>query len=199
MSESETGHSTGADQAQKPGRGLAMLPLLIVAGLSLLFLLRLGAGDSSKLPSTLIGRPTPDLNLPGLDGDAGLNSAMLREGHVTVINIFASWCEPCRTEHPYLMALSKDADLLQKNVRFIGIANKDGEKTVKKFLDDLGNPYALIGADRSGRTGIDFGVYGVPETYVIDKQGVIRYKRIGAVTPKVLEENILPLVKKLQG
>ena len=200
MSESETGHSTGADQAQKPGRGLAMLPLLIVAGLSLLFLLRLGAGDSSKLPSTLIGRPAPDLNLPGLDGDAGLNSAMLREGHVTVINIFASWCEPCRTEHPYLMALSKDADLLQKNVRFIGIANKDGEKTVKKFLDGLGNPYSKIGLDLNNRTGIEWGVYGIPETFIVRGDGIVSYKFIGPMDDKAIATQIRPeILKALQA
>ena len=190
MSEHDTNPAT------RSGRGLALLPLLVVIGLSVLFLFRLGAGDSSKLPSTLIGQPAPELTLPGLNGQAGLDNSLLRQGHVTVINIFASWCEPCRTEHPYLMALSKDPDLLRQGVTFIGVANKDVPKNVQKFLDGLGNPYGKIGLDLNNRAGIDWGVYGIPETFVVRGDGVIAYKFIGPMDDKAIAAKIKPEILK---
>jgi cytochrome c biogenesis protein CcmG/thiol:disulfide interchange protein DsbE len=190
MSDQDTG-----SRAQS-GRGLALLPLVVVIGLSLLFLFRLGAGDSSKLPSTLIGQPAPELTLPGLDGQAGLDNSLLRQGHVTVINIFASWCEPCRAEHPHLMGLSKDTDLRKAGVVFIGIANKDGPKNVRKFLDGLGNPYDKIGLDLNNRAGIDWGVYGIPETFIIRGDGVVAYKFIGPMDDKASASKIKPEILK---
>ena len=177
-------------------RGLVLLPLGIVAALSLLFLFRLGAGDSSKLPSTLIGRPAPELALPGLSGQAGLDNALLRQGHVTVINIFASWCEPCRAEHPFLMRLSNDSDLKQQGVAFVGIANKDVEKNVRKFLDGLGNPYGRIGLDLNNRAGIEWGVYGIPETFIVSGDGTVTYKFIGPMDEAAIATKIKPEILK---
>jgi cytochrome c biogenesis protein CcmG/thiol:disulfide interchange protein DsbE len=177
-------------------RGLVLLPLGIVAALSLLFLFRLGAGDSSKLPSTLIGRPAPELTLPGLSGQAGLDNALLRQGHVTVINIFASWCEPCRAEHPFLMRLSNDSDLKQQGVAFVGIANKDAEKNVRKFLDGLGNPYGRIGLDLNNRAGIEWGVYGIPETFIVSGDGTVTYKFIGPMDEAAITTKIKPELLK---
>ena len=179
-----------------PKRVLTLLPLIVVIGLTLLFLLRLGAGDSSKLPSTLIGNPAPSLTLPGFADRAGLDTADLRQGHVSVINIFASWCEPCRAEHPVLMALAQDPDLRKHSVAFIGVANKDGEKTVKNFLDRLGNPYSKIGFDFNNRAGIDWGVYGIPETFIVRGDGVISFKFIGPMDEKAIATIIKPEIQK---
>lgn len=181
---------------QPSRRILVWLPLIVVGALSLLFLLRLGAGDSSKLPSTLIGRPAPDLNLPGLTGQSGLDKSVLQQGHVTVINIFASWCEPCRAEHPFLMGLSKDPDLQKHGVVLIGIANKDVEKNVRKFLDGLGNPYSKIGLDLNNRAGIDWGVYGIPETFIISGDGIVTYKFIGPMDETAIAAKIKPEILK---
>ena len=184
-------------ETQQPSwRILVWLPLIVVGALSLLFLHRLGAGDSSKLPSTLIGRPAPDLNLPGLTGQSGLDKSVLQQGHVTVINIFASWCEPCRAEHPFLMGLSKDPDLQKHGVVLIGIANKDTEKNVRKFLDGLGNPYSKIGLDLNNRAGIDWGVYGIPETFIISADGTVTYKFIGPMDAAAIATKIKPEILK---
>ena len=182
--------------ASAPNRVLVLLPLFIVIGLSLLFLMRLGAGDSSKLPSTLIGHPAPDLNLPGPAGEPGLENALLRQGHVTVINVFASWCEPCRAEHPFLMALSKDPDLLKQGVILLGVANKDGQKNVRQFLDTLGNPYSKIGFDPNNRAGIDWGVYGIPETFILRGDGVVSFKFVGPMDEKSMTTIIKPEIQK---
>ena len=120
----------------------------------------------------------------------GLSNADLKQGHVTLVNVFASWCIPCREEAPVLLALSKDKDLAAEGVRLTGIAYKDAPANARQFLAEGGNPYAAIGADRSGRTGIDFGVYGVPETYVIRGDGVISYKFIGPLSEQDLETTL---------
>ncbi len=157
------------------------IPLLLFAVLAGLFLSQLG-GDPSKLPSALIGRPVPDFELPALaggpdsDGDAaGLSSDDLRSG-VSVVNIWASWCGPCRTEHPILMALSQRPGFVMAGINY-----KDEPDNARRFLGVLGNPYDLIGADRSGRSSIDWGVYGVPETFIV-KDGVIVHKHIGPLS-----------------
>ena len=189
--------SASEPETHQPSRRiLVWLPLIVVGALSLLFLLRLGAGDSSKLPSTLIGRPAPDLSLPGLTGQSGLDQALLRQGHVTVLNIFASWCEPCRAEHPFLMGLSNDPDLHKHGVVLIGIANKDVEKNVRKFLDGLGNPYSKIGLDLNNRAGIDWGVYGIPETFIINGDGIVTYKFIGPMDETAIAKKIKPEILK---
>jgi cytochrome c biogenesis protein CcmG/thiol:disulfide interchange protein DsbE len=165
-------------------RLLHVLPLLVFAGLALLFLIRLYAGDPSRVPSALIGRPVPAFSLepvPGLTEAGqpvpGLSDADLK-GRVTVVNVWASWCAPCRQEHPALLELAKDP-----SVRVVGINYKDNPENARRFLGSLGNPFAAVGADTSGRAAIDWGVYGVPETFVIGPDGTIRHKHIGPLQP----------------
>jgi cytochrome c biogenesis protein CcmG, thiol:disulfide interchange protein DsbE len=187
-------------------RRIRILPLIPLAGflaLSGLFLIRLGGGDASLIPSALIGKPAPQFDLPpiaGLPADKGLSNADLKQGHVTLVNVFASWCIPCRDEHPVLLTLSRDKRLAAEGVRLVGIAYKDDPANALKFLADNGNPYATVGADRSGRTGIDFGVYGVPETYVIRGDGVISYKFIGPMTDQDVATTLQDeIAKAMQG
>lgn len=178
---------------------LRFLPLGIFALLAALFFVRLFAGDASRLPSALIGKPSPAFALPALDGLAGvpaLASDDLRKGHVSVVNVFASWCAPCRIEHPSLMALAKDERLKAKGVALYGLSYKDEPANAKKFLDEEGNPFARIGTDFAGRTAIDFGVYGVPETFVIRGDGVIAYKFVGPLSPQALATTLVPEIEK---
>ena len=168
-------------------RLLVALPLLVFFGLAALFLVRLGAGDPSRLPSALIGHPVPAFSLPGLPGRGaatadGLGDANLRSGHVTLVNVFASWCPECHDEHQLLIALSQDPKLKSAGVALDGIVYKDKAEDARRYLGQKGDPYGLIGHDLSGRTGIDFGVYGVPETFVIKGDGTIAFKLIGPVT-----------------
>ena len=138
----------------------------------------LGVGLTLKpkeIPTALIDQPIPEFELPPLEGkNNGLASNDLRNGNVQVVNVFASWCLPCKAEHPFLMELSKSG-----KARLSGINYKDKPENVAKWLDDLGDPFALIGADREGRTSIDWGVYGVPETFIVDGAGRIRMKYLG--------------------
>lgn len=166
-------------------RLLYLLPALVFTALAVLFLARLYSGDPSKVPSALIGRPVPAFALeplPGLARDGqpvpGLSSEDLKGGRVTVVNVWASWCAPCREEHPVLMELAKDP-----SIRLVGINYKDSPENARRFLGTLGNPFAAVGVDPNGRTAIDWGVYGVPETFVIGPDGTIRYKHIGPITP----------------
>jgi cytochrome c biogenesis protein CcmG, thiol:disulfide interchange protein DsbE len=156
---------------------LTILPLILFAALAGIFLTQLMSGrDTQTVPSALIGSPAPATKLPpvaGLTGIPGISNADLK-GKVTLLNIFASWCGPCREEHPMLMELAKD-----QRFQLIGLNYKDKPENAVGFLADLGNPYAKVGADESGRAGINWGVYGVPETFVIDPDGVIRYKHVG--------------------
>ena len=177
---------------------IAALPLVVFLGIALLLGLRLGAGDASKLPSALIGKPAPALNLAGLDGAKGLADADLRAGHVTLVNIFASWCQPCHVEHEFLAALAADADLKSKGVTIVGIAQKDTPEKIKRFLNEGGNPYAQIGMDPENRAGIDWGVYGVPETFIVRGDGVIAYKYVGPIDAEAIEKTIKPEIAKAQ-
>lgn len=176
--------------------GLA-LPLVIFASLAGLFWYALQGGDPSRLPSALIGKPVPDFTLPALDGLAadgkdvpGFAASDLAQGEPTIVNVFASWCVECQVEHPLLLALGQ-----QKGIRLYGIDYKDDEASARRFLGRYGNPYARVGADRSGRTAIDFGVYGVPETYVITGDGKIAYRHVGPLTEQAIKEKLLPLVQ----
>jgi cytochrome c biogenesis protein CcmG/thiol:disulfide interchange protein DsbE len=173
---------------ERRGRLVFLLPVLIFAGLAALFLLRLFSGDPSRVPSALIGRPVPAFALaplPGLVSGGkpvpGLADADLKGGPVTVVNIWASWCAPCRQEHPLLMDLAKDP-----SVRVVGVNYKDNPENARRFLGQLGNPYAAVGVDPSGRAAIDWGVYGVPETFIVGPDGTIRHKHIGPLTPDAL-------------
>ncbi|WP_417825126.1 DsbE family thiol:disulfide interchange protein [Thalassospira lucentensis] len=174
---------------------LAVIPLVLFAALAGIFLINIDK-DSSVVPSVLIDKPAPDFSLPPLPGaDKGLSRADLTKGKVSVLNVFASWCIPCRAEHPMIKRLSSEADV---PIFGLNYKEKDPQDGVK-WLEELGNPYQAVGMDLSGRTGIDFGVYGVPETFIIDGQGQIKYKHIGPVTSEVLEKVLLPKIAELKG
>ena len=145
------------------------------------------------VPSPLIGKPVPEFSLPPVQGRTlGLASTDLR-GQVSMVNVFASWCVACREEHPLLMELGKAGI-----VPIHGLNYKDKPDDAQAWLDQLGDPYTRTGADISGRVGIDWGVYGVPETFIIDRDGLIVHKHIGAITPEALRKTIMPIIEKLR-
>ena len=156
----------------------------------------LGVGltlNPREIPSPLIGKPVPQFQLAAVKGRTlGLASSDLR-GEVSIVNVFASWCVACREEHPLWMALAR-----QNIAPIHGLNYKDKPDDAARWLGELGDPYRRTGADLDGRVGIEWGVYGVPETYVVDKRGVIRDKVIGAITPRIVDERLLPLVRRLQ-
>ena len=174
---------------------LPLAGLVLLAGVFFAYLRMIESGDKvvNDLPSALIGKPAPAFALPPLPGrsDKGLATADFM-GKVSVVNVFASWCIPCKAEHPVVERLAR------LNVAAVyGINYKDKPDAAKKWLAELGDPYAAIGADESGRVGIDWGVYGVPETFIVGPDGIIRHKHVGPLTPKVLDEEILPAIRKL--
>jgi cytochrome c biogenesis protein CcmG/thiol:disulfide interchange protein DsbE len=178
---------------------MAALPFLIFAGMAAFFAWRLFLGhDPSVLPSVLIGHQAPAFNLPALpdSGKPGLSDADLRKGAVTVVNIFASWCGPCRIEHPYLRKLAENEALAAMGVRLVGVNYKDDPANAMKFLSAGGNPYAAIGMDSSGRVGIDWGLTGVPETFIIRGDGTIAFKYTGPITEEALNQTIMPQIDK---
>jgi cytochrome c biogenesis protein CcmG, thiol:disulfide interchange protein DsbE len=177
-------------------RLLTLAPLLIFGALALLFFARLFAGDASRIPSALIGQSAPPLDLPALDGSAGLSDADLRQGHVSVVNIFASWCVPCHEEHAILLDLAADKTLAAEGVRLIGVAQKDDPENVRRFLGAKGDPYARIGVDRDGRAGIEWGVYGVPETFIVKGDGTIAFKLVGPMNAATLASVVRPEIEK---
>ena len=173
-----------------------VVPVAAFAALAAVFavyLHQIGSGekDAAQVPSALIGKPAPAFDLPPIEGmTGGLATADLK-GEVALVNVFASWCPPCRQEHPLLMRLAR------AGIPIYGINIKDEPAAARGFLDRLGNPYRRIGADRSGRVSIDWGVYGYPETFVLDRSGRIRYKHIGPILAHDLEARILPLLEEL--
>ena len=176
------------------------LPLLIFAVVAGLFWYALQGGDPSRLPSALIGKPVPDFTLPGLEGLSaegkeipGFAASDLAQGEPTIVNVFASWCVECQVEHPLLLALSR-----APGIRLYGIDYKDDAASARRFLGRYGNPYTRVGADASGRVTIDFGVYGVPETYVVTGDGKIAYRHVGPLTEQAIRDKILPLLKPKQ-
>ena len=173
-------------------RWLVALPLLVFAGLAGLFLIQLLSGrDVSEVPSALIGKSAPDTQLPALEGSGlpGLDSSLFA-GKVTLVNVFASWCAPCREEHPVLLGLAQD-----KRYAVVAINYKDQPANAVRFLTELGNPFSAIGTDESGRTAIDWGVYGVPETFVVGKDGTIAFKHVGPLTPEAVRSELLPQIE----
>ena len=187
-----------ADIGEQPrrrgvGRLLAFLPVAMFALLGAAFYWGLWYNDDVR-PSPLIGKPIPDFALPPIEGrQDGLSSADLR-GQVSLVNVWASWCVPCRTENPLMVELAETG-----TVPIYGINYKDEPREALTFLEELGDPFTRIGADRSGRAIIDWGVYGLPETFVIDAEGRIAYKYVGPFDRRVLEEDILPVVRRLQA
>jgi cytochrome c biogenesis protein CcmG/thiol:disulfide interchange protein DsbE len=175
--------STTDTPRQRPSWPMA-LPLVAFAALAALFWFRLGDGDPSKIPSALIGHPAPQTALPPLPGLAiggaqvpGLDPADFK-GKVSVVNVWASWCVPCHDEAPLLIELGKD-----KRLQIVGINYKDKPDNARRFLGRYGNPYGIVGVDGNGRAAIEWGVYGVPETFVVGRAGTIVYKMVGPVTP----------------
>jgi cytochrome c biogenesis protein CcmG/thiol:disulfide interchange protein DsbE len=168
-------------------------PFVLFVVLAVFLYIGLGL-NPHEVPSPLINKPAPAFNLPQLHDPAKRLSSQDMKGQVWLLNVWASWCVSCREEHPVLM------DLARRNiVPIYGLDYKDKNEDGEAWLRNGGDPYTLIASDTEGRVGIDYGVYGVPETYVIDKQGVIRYKQIGAVTHQSLQEKILPLIAELQA
>lgn len=169
-----------------------LVPIVVFLGLGVF----LGWGltrDPQELPSALIGTPVPEFSLPPVQGRMlGLSNADLR-GEVSLVNVFASWCTACRYEHPLFMRLKAEGI-----VPIHGLNYKDAPEDAAAWLDELGDPYMRTGADRDGRVAIEWGVYGVPETFVVDREGRIAFKQVGPVTPEVLEREILPLVRELR-
>lgn len=169
-----------------------ILPLVVFLVLAAFLYAGLGL-DPHEVPSPLIDKPAPAFTLPQLHDPKKQFSSEEMKGKVWLLNVWASWCVSCREEHPLLLSLAQ-----QNIVPIYGLDYKDKQADAEQWLRDGGDPYTLSAVDRDGRIGIDYGVYGVPETYVIDKQGIIRYKQIGPVTPMSLQEKILPLVAELQ-
>jgi|SRR5580704_2525228 cytochrome c biogenesis protein CcmG/thiol:disulfide interchange protein DsbE len=172
-------------------RWLYLLPVILFALVAAGFYFGLDI-DPNVLPSALIDEKAPQFALPALPGrDSGLSTADL-QGHVSLVNTFASWCGPCRLEHPLLLGLASI-----RRVPIYGINYKDEGAAANAWIKALGDPYTKIGAD-DGRVGLDWGVYGVPETFVIDRTGHIRYKHVGPLTEAVIRQTIIPLVSKLE-
>lgn len=165
--------------------GFILLIILLGIGLTL---------DPREVPSPFIDKPAPDFNLPILGEPEKTLSPKDMLGQVWLFNIWATWCNACRAEHETLVALSQ-----MGAVPIVGLNYKDENEMAKRWLQQLGNPYVVNAVDKDGRVGIDWGVYGAPETFIIDKKGIIRHKHIGPVYPQVIQETILPMVKQLQG
>ena len=174
-------------------RLLVFLPLAVFVLLAAIFLMQLFSGrDVSEIPSVLIGQPAPSTNLPPLQGTSlpGVDSAAFR-GKVTLLNVWASWCVPCREEHPVLLELSKDARFTLQGINY-----KDKMENASAFLASLGNPFAAIGVDDNGRAGIDWGVYGVPETFVIGRDGKIAFKHVGPLSDYAVRTELMPEIDR---
>ena len=176
---------------------LILLPLIVFLALAVLFLYRLGSGDPNLLPSALIGRPVPQTELPplaGVERDGkpvpGLDSNTFK-GSVTLLNVWASWCVPCHDEVPFLATLGKD-----KRIQLVSINYKDTPDNARRFLNRYGNPFAATGRDESGRASIDWGVYGVPETYLVGRDGRIAYKLVGPITADNIKSTLEPEIQK---
>lgn len=190
---SEDPESGTSSRPRKGIFGINALPLFVFGLISVAFAIGLTL-NPREIPSVLIGKPVPKFELPPVQGRTlGLSDKDLK-GEVFLVNVFASWCVECRVEHPLLV------DLTRRNIVPIhGLNYKDKPGDAQEWLDGLGDPYTRTGADIDGRVGIDWGVYGVPETFVIDKEGLIAHKHIGAINAKVLKEKILPMVEELRN
>ncbi len=175
-------------------RLIYLVPLSVFLVMAVYFAVGL-TKDPKILPSPLIDKPVPEFSLPPIEGGPGkgFSSADLRAGGVSVVNVFASWCGPCRTEHPFITRLAT-----LKVAKVYGLNFKDAPKYALKWLKELGDPYDAIGADPKGRVGIDWGVYGIPETFIVDGTGKIRFKHVGPMNGDILENQILPVIETLK-
>ena len=176
---------------------LMALPLVLFAGLAALFWFRLGDSDPSRIPSALLGRPAPATVLPPVEGLVNNGAAVpgldpeAFKGKVSVVNVFASWCVPCHDEAPLLTAMARDT-----RFQVVGINYKDAPDNARRFLGRYGNPFSIVGADGNGRAGIEWGVYGVPESFIVGRDGKIAYKLVGPVTPENIETVLKPEIDK---
>lgn len=197
--------STETESQPTQGKGLsryalALLPLLIFLGFAavagkMLYDQDVNGRDISAIPSALIGKKAPSLSLPPLEGSntAALTDAAIA-GKLTLVNVFASWCVPCRQEHPILKELAKDGRLT-----IVGINYKDRNDNALRFLGELGNPYKAIGVDPNGKAAIDWGVYGIPESYLVGPDGTILYKKVGPFDERSLTQDLMPAIEKAAG
>ena len=181
--------------ADTPGKSsrlwLVLLPVIVFAGLAALFWKGL-SGTPNEIPSALIDKPVPAFSMPRLDDPARQVSQKDLLGKVWILNVWASWCAPCRQEHPLVVDFAR-----RNSVPVYGLNYKDKRDAAQAWLRSLGDPYAATLVDADGKVGIDYGVYGVPETFVIDAQGVVRFKQIGPLTPEAIRDKIEPLLKEL--
>jgi cytochrome c biogenesis protein CcmG/thiol:disulfide interchange protein DsbE len=188
---------TNAPSAPASRIGALGWPLGIFCALALIFAYGLTTGDPSRLPSALIGKRVPTMTLPALEGLTdgtrvvpGFDSADLAKGEVSVVNFWASWCAPCVQEHPLLVALKQRAA-----VPIYGVNYKDQAAAARRFLGRYGNPFAAVGTDANGRAAIEWGVYGMPETFIVNGKGEIVYKHVGPISPETLEEKLIPAIQ----
>jgi cytochrome c biogenesis protein CcmG/thiol:disulfide interchange protein DsbE len=185
------------DEAAAPRRSRAFLlvPVIAFAGFGLFYYGLIHDAGNRDVPSALIGRTAPHFTLPPLPGLdlPGFSSADLK-GQVSIVNVWASWCAPCRVEHPTLMQLAE-----AKDIRLFGLNYRDKPETARRYLGGLGNPFAAVGFDEGGRVGIDWGVYGQPETFVVSPKGVVTYKFIGPLSPETVRDVLRPEIERAKG
>jgi len=199
----DRGGGSPAEAAPPPGRrlGWVVAPVLVFAGLVVLFWFALQSGDPSRLPSTLIGKPVPATEFPALEGLVdgrrpvpGFTSKDLAKGKVSVVNFWASWCAACVEEHALLVALKE-----RTRVDLYGVDYKDRAVAARRFLGRYGNPFTAVGTDANGRSAIEWGVYGMPETFVLNGKGEIVFKHVGPISPQSLQDKLLPAIEKARA
>lgn len=180
---------------------LRLMPVIVFAVVAGFFAMALRSGDPSRLPSTLVGKPVPETVFPALEGlelggkpEAGFSSADLAKGKVSVVNYWASWCQPCVEEHPFLEQLKEQA-----GVDLYGVNYKDQTDAARRYIGRYGNPYSAVGTDVSGRAAIDWGVYGTPETFIVNGKGEVVYKHVGPISAESLKTKLLPIIEKAKA
>lgn len=201
---SQSAKSDNTDLPPPAGAGAMwkmLLPLAAFAGLVVLFVVGLQSGDPHKLPSALLGKPVPEFDLPPLDGlldkgkpVPGLAHTDLAKGEVTIVNVWASWCIPCHQEHPFLTKLAE-----RSGAPLFGLNYKDEASGARRFLGRYGNPFKAVGVDRAGGAALNWGVYGVPETFIVSGDGRILYKHVGPIDDTVIARDLLPVVNKARA
>lgn len=186
---------------RRRGLGWVAVPAIVFAAMAALFAFALTEGDPSKLPSALIGKPVPATDFPPVAGLVeqgvpvpGFKSSDLAQGKVSVVNFWASWCTECVTEHPLLAALKSDT-----GVDIYGVNYKDQPDAARRYLGRYGNPYAAVGTDSNGRNGIEWGVYGMPETFVINGRGEIAFKHVGPISEESLKSKLIPAIERARA